>query len=100
MTREKIISQLTDLIRDRESFLNGDYDHDRVFRKDIKALKTAIKVLKGTEIIRCKDCTWYITQRMNKDGSEPKNARPTWCDLWRSEMNPKDYCSRAERKEV
>lgn len=43
---EETISQLDDLIRDRESFLRGNAEYDSVFNEDIKALKTAIKVLR------------------------------------------------------
>lgn len=43
---EQVINQLTSLINDRKSFLNGECDHDEVFIKDISALKVAIHLLK------------------------------------------------------
>lgn len=39
------ISQLRDLIRDRESFVVGDNEHDEIFNKDIHYLKMAINIL-------------------------------------------------------
>ena len=46
MTIEKAIYQLEDLIKDRESFVDNDYDLDNVFRQDIEACKKGIKALK------------------------------------------------------
>ena len=43
---QESITQLESLIDDRESFISGDEDFDDIFNEDIKALKTAIKVLK------------------------------------------------------
>ena len=44
MTIEKAIYQLTDLIKDRESFCHRD-DFDDVFLQDIEALKVGISAL-------------------------------------------------------
>ena len=44
MTIEKAIYQLTDLIRDRESFCHRD-DFDDMFLQDIEALKVGISAL-------------------------------------------------------
>ena len=44
MTTEKAIYQLTDLIRDRESFCHRD-DFDDVFLQDIEACKMGIQAL-------------------------------------------------------
>ena len=44
MTTEKAIYQLTDLIKDRESFCHRD-DFDDVFLQDIEALKVGISAL-------------------------------------------------------
>lgn len=44
MTTEKAIYQLTDLIKDRESFCHRD-DFDDVFLQDIEALKVGITAL-------------------------------------------------------
>ena len=47
MTREEIIAQLQDLIRDREAFLEKD-EPDNVFQKDIIALRYAVDHLTGS----------------------------------------------------
>lgn len=44
MTIEEIKSQLEDLIRDRESFMVGDYDKD-IYDRDKEALKFAVKAV-------------------------------------------------------
>ena len=41
------ISQLRDLIRDRESFVVGDNEHDEIFNKDIHYLKMAVQILEA-----------------------------------------------------
>lgn len=38
-------SQLKDLIKDRESFINGDNDNDEIYKNDIHALNIAVSVL-------------------------------------------------------
>ena len=65
MTTEQAIYQLTDLIRDRESFCHRD-DFDEVFLQDIKACKAGIKALEkrkpkrlikfGEDHYDCPDC--------------------------------------------
>lgn len=44
MTIEKAIEQLEDLIKDRESFMVGDYDKS-IYDRDKEALQTAITAL-------------------------------------------------------
>lgn len=44
MTIEEIKSQLEDLIRDRESFMVGDYDKD-IYDRDKEALEFAVKAV-------------------------------------------------------
>lgn len=44
MTIEEIKSQLEDLIRDRESFMVGDYDKD-IYDRDKEALELAVKIV-------------------------------------------------------
>lgn len=45
MTKTEIIDQLKDLIRDRESFLDGT--DDNIFCRDIAALKGAIELIEN-----------------------------------------------------
>ena len=47
MTTEQAIYQLTDLIKDRESFITDD-DSCNVFKQDIKACQKGIKALKNS----------------------------------------------------
>lgn len=46
MTPEEVILQLEDLIQDRESLMNDDYDLDDILIKDVVALKEAIRIIK------------------------------------------------------
>lgn len=49
MTKEELIYQLEDLIKDRQSLMNDDYDLDDILIKDIVALKEAIRIIKEKE---------------------------------------------------
>lgn len=51
------------------------------------------------ELIRCRECTWYGIAELKKDGSVDERFKPSFCYLWRSEMDADDYCSYAERRE-
>ena len=45
MTNKDTISQLTELIGDRKSFIEGDAEHDEIYLKDIAALNKAIDAI-------------------------------------------------------
>lgn len=47
LTDEEMISQLEDIIRDRKSFLEGDEEHDEIYKKDLEALEKAIEELRA-----------------------------------------------------
>lgn len=47
MINEQVTAQLQELLRDRESFINGDEDHDNFFLQDIRALNAAIKIIEA-----------------------------------------------------
>ena len=57
---EKTMFQLNDLIRDRESLLRGDAEYDAVFKEDIKALKTAIRVLEKADYKRTNSQFYFV----------------------------------------
>lgn len=45
----EIIDGLKDLVKDRESFIEGDPDHDEVFLYDKKVLEGAIRILEAQQ---------------------------------------------------
>ena len=49
MTKEELLNQLEDLIKDRQSLMNDDYDLDDILIKDIVALKEAIRIIEETK---------------------------------------------------
>lgn len=61
------ISQLEDLIKDRESLCIGDDDADEVFKNDIKAIETAITA------IQTHDEAVKIKNRLEQGGAESLN---------------------------
>lgn len=46
MTITEVTNQLEDLIVDRKAFISGDEEFDKIFIKDIEALRYAVDVLK------------------------------------------------------
>lgn len=51
------------------------------------------------ELIRCKDCRWYMRSVLKGDYTEDMRYKPNYCMWWDSFTKEHDYCSRAERKE-
>lgn len=45
MTKEQVIEQLKSLKADRESFIQNDKEHDKVFLDDIEAIETVLSML-------------------------------------------------------
>ena len=96
MTNEEAIK----LIDDRMCFGRGRWSehHRPVIDEYWQAGEMAIKALEQPEIIRCKDCKYwvpgYITD--NDDFIPPK------CGEWQQMVghSSDDYCSLAERREV
>lgn len=43
--RREVVRRLRELVRDRQSFLCGDEDNDKIYLADIEALEYAIKAL-------------------------------------------------------
>lgn len=49
------------------------------------------------ELVRCKDCFWYEIVQLKQDGTEDRRYKPSWCSLWREDMNEMDFCSYGKR---
>ena len=85
MTIEKAIYQLTDLIRDRESFCHRD-DFDDVFLQDIEALKVGISALEKQVPKK------VLNLMLNADG-KPTKVFKGICPYCQCIVN-NEYCSR------
>lgn len=51
------------------------------------------------EIIRCKDCKWYVIYQLKKDGTDDRRYKPSYCLSLSFHPNPKWFCADGERKE-
>lgn len=71
MTKEEAIEQLKSLRADRESFIQNEGEHDKVFLEDIKAIETILSMLEEKE----------KELQMLKDFKEIANSKVT-------ELNP------------
>ena len=56
--------------------------------------------LRATELIRCKDCNYYVIAWLKKDGTENKRYKPSTCIFGKYEKprNPDYYCADAKRR--
>ena len=85
MTTEQAIYQLTDLIKDRESFCHRD-DFDDVFLQDIEALKVGITALEKQMPKK------VLNLMLNADG-KPTKVFKGICPYCQCIVN-NEYCSR------
>ena len=49
------------------------------------------------ELVRCKDCWWYVIWELKKDGTDDRRYKPSWCIRWRTHMKEDDFCSLGKR---
>jgi hypothetical protein len=56
---------------------------------DKEAILIAIKTLKQSEIIKCKDCCFYAISKEKR----------SWCKDMLRRIQPEDFCSHAKRRE-
>ena len=87
MTTEQAIYQLTDLIRDRESFCHRD-DFDDVFLQDIEACKAGIQALEKQ--VPKKVLNFLM---LNADGKTTKIFKGI-CPCCQCIVVTNEYCSR------
>lgn len=50
------------------------------------------------ELIRCKDCVYYVIDELKRDGTEDKRYSPSVCLFRISRDSPDWYCADAERR--
>lgn len=50
------------------------------------------------EVVRCKDCYWYIVNELKADGTEDKRYKPSRCSFFDILSREDDYCSYGERR--
>lgn len=51
------------------------------------------------EVVRCKDCVWYVRSMIKQDGTIDERYKPDWCDLYRREREETYFCADGERKD-
>lgn len=58
MSNKEVIEGLRDLIKDRESFIQGDMDHDSIFEHDAQVLREAVRLIEDRETPRTAICVF------------------------------------------
>lgn len=48
---------------------------------------------KHKELVRCKDCMWYVIDQLKSDETPDRRYKPTFCELHRTWMPSDGYCS-------
>lgn len=52
-----------------------------------------------SELVRCKDCKWYVRSMIKQDGTLDERYKPDWCDLYRKVREETYFCADGERKD-
>ena len=50
------------------------------------------------EVVRCKDCAWYVIAQLKKDGTDDRRYKPSYCMMWDNYRKPDFFCAAGERK--
>lgn len=86
--------------------IEQDLEVEVTGRENARAVKVMMKDIYSdvknspivVDLIRCRECTWYGIEELKKDGSVDERFKPSFCYLWRSEMDAEGYCSYAKRE--
>ena len=52
----------------------------------------------AVEVVRCKDCKYYVNCRLKKDHTKDKRYKPNWCEWHGGFQSENGYCSWGERR--
>ena len=58
-----------------------------------------IPTVNAVEVIRCKDCKWYVIEQLKKDGTDDRRYKPSYCLSLSFHPNSKWFCADGERRE-
>lgn len=53
----------------------------------------------AVEVVRCKDCIWYVIVQLKKDGTNDRRYKPSYCMMWDNYLKPDFFCADGERRE-
>ena len=92
ITKENALAKLEKCARD--PYHETHYMRDAVINT-IKRMGAADVV----EVVRCKDCMWYVRSMIKQDGTLDQRYKPDWCDLYRRVREETYFCADGERKD-
>lgn len=92
VTKEKVLAQLERCARD--PYHETHYIRDAVINT-IRRMEAA----DVQEVVRCKDCVWYLRSMIKQDGTIDERYKPDWCDLYRRVREETYFCADGERKD-
>lgn len=52
--------------------------------------------IEAVEVVRCKDCRWYINDRLKRDGTEDNRYAPSICNLHGRPHSNTYFCADGE----
>lgn len=70
-----------------------------IMRLTPKPFEEAEYAEKVQELVRCKDCQWYVIVQLKKDGTDDRRYKPSYCMLWDNYLKPDFFCADGERRE-
>ena len=87
MTRNEAI----EILNNTSFFAPSMAEVDEAIDMAIEALERPTADL--VEVVRCKDCYWYIINELKADGTEDKRYKPSRCSFFNISSREDDYCS-------
>lgn len=92
VTKEKVLAQLERCARD-------PYHESHYIRDAVISTIRRMEAADVQEVVRCKDCVWYLRSMIKQDGTIDERYKPDWCDLYRRVREETYFCADGERKD-
>lgn len=87
------------VIEKLEKFARDPYHDTHYIRAAVINTIKRMEAADFVEVVRCKDCVWYVRSMIKQDGTIDERYKPDWCDLYRRVREETYFCADGERKD-
>lgn len=81
------------------SFLELEHRYGKEVRDRVERMGLVIPNVNAVEVIRCKDCKWYVIEQLKKDGTDDRRYKPSYCLSLSFHPRPNWFCADGERRD-